>query len=192
MRESTNRQGEVVMLEDSRTTTGFHSIRCPFCEVYDLERSAGSNSAHCTSCGGSLDAELLSTLWEIQTLPEALGSHRCEECGHPEMRRLPDGVFHCSACGSEVVPAGGSHPESGKSRVVVSEAYLSGWMDGLFGSEMSFVHHRELARWEDTTDRLDYYRGHRAGRQASLGSLEPRESFPSRDPRWSSTIPPSE
>ena len=22
------------------------------------------------------------------------------EYGHPEMRRLPDGVFHCPACGS--------------------------------------------------------------------------------------------
>ena len=55
------------MMEDSRTT-GIHSIRCPFCEGYDLERS-GEGSAHCTSCGGSLGAELLSTLWEIQTLP---------------------------------------------------------------------------------------------------------------------------
>ena len=30
-----------------------------------------------------------------------------EECGHPEMCRLPDGVFHCPACGSEVLPAKG-------------------------------------------------------------------------------------
>jgi hypothetical protein len=36
-------------------------------------------------------------------LPEALGKHACE-CGHPEMRLLPGGVFHCPACGSEVVP----------------------------------------------------------------------------------------
>jgi hypothetical protein len=175
------------MLEDSRTTTGFHSIRCPFCEVYDLEQPAGSNSAHCTSSGGSLDAAFLTTLWEIQTLPNALGSHPCEECGHPEMRRLPDGIFHCFACGSEVVPAAGSSAESsgGARAVVVSEAYLSGWMDGLFGSAAeSFVNNRELARWEEAVDRLDYYRGHHAGRKAFLGTEEqPRESIPNRDPR---------
>jgi DNA-directed RNA polymerase subunit RPC12/RpoP len=32
-----------------------------------------------------------------------LGSHACE-CGHPEMRHLPDGVFQCPSCGSEVFP----------------------------------------------------------------------------------------
>ena len=26
------------------------------------------------------------------------------ECGHPEMRTLPDGVYHCPACRSEVLP----------------------------------------------------------------------------------------
>lgn len=31
---------------------------------------------------------------------------RRDACGHPEMRRLPDGVFHCPACGSEVLPIG--------------------------------------------------------------------------------------
>jgi ribosomal protein L37AE/L43A len=113
------------MMEDS-TTTGLRSIRCPSCEVYNLERF-GDGSARCISCGGSLGAELLTTLWEIQTLPDALGSHPCEECGHPEMHRLPDGVYHCPACGSEVVPAAGSSLKSGGARAV-SEAYLSGWM----------------------------------------------------------------
>ena len=176
---------------EGSTTTRFHSIRCPFCEVYELEH-CGDGSARCTSCRGSLDAELLSTLRQIGTLPDALGSHPCEECGHPEMRRLPDGVFHCSACGSEVLPAYGSFPESGGS-TGVSEAYLSGWMDGLFGSsEKSFVHNRELARWEDAADRLDYYRGHRAGREAFLESVVPREAFPGGDPRLSSPVPASE
>jgi hypothetical protein len=114
-------------------------------------------SDRCASCKGSLDAELLATLRQIHTLPNALGSHPCEECGHPEMRKLPDGVFHCSACGSEVLPAYGSFPKSGGSKGV-SEAYLSGWMDGLFGCAVSFIHNRELARWEDAADRLDYYR----------------------------------
>ncbi len=50
-------------------------------------------------------------------------------------------------------------------------------MDGLFGSEVvSFVHNRELARWEEAEDRLDYYRGHHAGREAFLDSQEPRET----------------
>jgi hypothetical protein len=88
-------------MEDS-TTAGFRSIRCPLCEVYELEHF-GDGSARCTSCKRSLDAGLLGTLWEIRTLPDALGAHACE-CGHPEMRRLPDSVCHCPACGSEVLP----------------------------------------------------------------------------------------
>ena len=40
----------------------------------------------------------------IVAFPEApLGKHSCE-CGHPEMRRLPDGVFHCPVCRAEVLP----------------------------------------------------------------------------------------
>ena len=49
-------------------------------------------------------------------------------------------------------------------------------MDGLFTSFASFVHNRELARWEDATDRLEYYRGHRAGWEAFLGIQDPRET----------------
>ena len=178
------------MIDDS-TSAGIHPIRCPLCEVYEL-KCLSDGSARCTSCKGSLDAELLSTIRQIRTLPEALGSHPCEECGHPEMRKLPDGVFHCFACGSEVLPAKGTAESGGATGV--SEAYLSGWMDGLFGStENSFVHNSELARWEDATDRLDYYRGHRAGREAFLlGSQEPREALPSGEPRWSSPAPASE
>ena len=174
---------------EGSTTIRFHSIRCPFCEVYELEHLR-DGSVRCASCEGSLDAELLSMIRQIRTLPDALGSHPCEECGHPEMRKLPDGVFHCSACGSEVLPAYG-FPDSGRSKGV-SEAYLSGWMDGLFGSAASFVHNRELARWEDATDRLDYYRGHREGREAFLESVVPREAFPGGDPRLSSPVPASE
>jgi len=156
-------------MEDA-TTARFHSIRCPFCGVCVLE-GCGDNSARCASCRRTLDAELFSTLREIQALSEVLGAHPCE-CGNPEMRRLPDGIFHCLACGSEVMPAYGS-AESGGSPGA-TEAYLSGWIDGFFGSAVSFVHNRELARWEGAADRLDYYRGHRAGREARLGSEEPR------------------
>ena len=83
------------------TTAGLHSIRCPFCEVYELERS-GYDSVRCTSCGGSLDTELFGMLLQIRALPDALGAHACE-CGLPEMRKLPDGVFHCPACGAEIL-----------------------------------------------------------------------------------------
>ena len=41
---------------------------------------------------------MLEALSEIAILQNAVGSHACE-CGHPEMRLLPDGVFHCPACG---------------------------------------------------------------------------------------------
>ncbi len=77
-------------------------IVCPLCEVGELQ-AFGRNSARCGSCRCLLAGETLETLLEIVHLPDALGNHACE-CSHPEMRRLPDGVFHCPACGSEVVP----------------------------------------------------------------------------------------
>ena len=46
---------------------------------------------------------MLLTLEQIIALPDALGKHTCE-CGRPEMRRLPDGTFHCPSCGAEVSP----------------------------------------------------------------------------------------
>jgi ribosomal protein L37AE/L43A len=82
---------------DSRT------LICPFCEVYGL-RPFGHSASRCDSCGDVLGGPLLETLCRITDLPDALGSHACE-CGHPEMRCLPDGVYRCPACGSEVLPA---------------------------------------------------------------------------------------
>ena len=84
-------------------TAKSHPLICPFCEVQDL-RPFGHNSARCEYCGGILGGALLQTLHRITMLPDAVGQHACE-CGHPEMRRLPDGVYRCPACGSEVVPA---------------------------------------------------------------------------------------
>jgi ribosomal protein L37AE/L43A len=46
---------------------------------------------------------MLLTLEQIIALPDASGKHTCD-CGHPEMRRLPDGMFHCPSCGAEVLP----------------------------------------------------------------------------------------
>jgi ribosomal protein L37AE/L43A len=83
--------------------TRSHPLTCPFCEVHDLS-PFGHELARCEYCGGLLGAALLQTLHRITRLPDAAGHHACE-CGHPEMRGLPDGVYRCPACGSEVVPA---------------------------------------------------------------------------------------
>jgi hypothetical protein len=39
-------------------------------------------------------------------------------------------------------------------------------MDGHFGELSSFVENPSLRRWEDPSERLAYYRGHRAGSEA--------------------------
>ena len=57
----------------------------------------------CDHCACAFDNTIVETLKQIVALPEALGKHSCE-CGHPEMRRLPDGVFHCPVCRAEVLP----------------------------------------------------------------------------------------
>jgi ribosomal protein L37AE/L43A len=79
-----------------------HHLICPFCEAGELV-CVGPGFARCGSCGLPLLGSVLETLRDVIDLPEALGAHPCE-CDHPEMRRLPDGVYHCPACGSEVVP----------------------------------------------------------------------------------------
>jgi ribosomal protein L37AE/L43A len=83
-------------------TTKIYSPRCPFCEVHELEPS-GHDAARCPSCGAFLSGLLLETLRQIVELPIVVGQHACE-CGHPEMRLLPDGVYRCPACASEVTP----------------------------------------------------------------------------------------
>ena len=55
----------------------------------------------------------LETLREIIGLPDALGSRPCEYA-HPEMRVLPDGVFHCPAGGTEVLPIRVAGPGSAR------------------------------------------------------------------------------
>jgi ribosomal protein L37AE/L43A len=76
---------------------------CPACEVYPMQ-AAGPTRARCPGCGFTLSGGMLETLVEVHSLPEALGRHACEECGHPEMRLLPGGIFHCPACHAEVLP----------------------------------------------------------------------------------------
>jgi hypothetical protein len=47
-----------------------------------------------------------------------------------------------------------------------SAAYRCGWIDGCYEELGCFTENRRLAEWERASDRLDYYRGHRAGREA--------------------------
>ena len=136
------------------------SIICPCCGIDELERSA-DGAARCARCDRSISTQVLKTLEQIASLPDAIGSHACE-CGHPEMRHLADGVLRCPACGSEVVPLSAS--VTGTQSESASQAYRCGWAEGLFGDTETFVRNEGLARWEDANDRLAYYRGHRAGR----------------------------
>jgi hypothetical protein len=106
------------MRDSSGTLSRAHHIICPSCEWRE-HAFVGPDFARWDSCGLPLVGSMLETLREIVGLPDALGAHPCE-CAHPEMRMLSDRVFHCPACGSEVLPSeallsiGKGHcPESG-------------------------------------------------------------------------------
>jgi len=49
-----------------------------------------------------------------------------------------------------------------------SRAYWYGWQDGRYGEPRCFTDNHRLAELTVSSDRLDYYRGHRAGRQTRL------------------------
>jgi hypothetical protein len=51
-----------------------------------------------------------------------------------------------------------------------SLAYRSGWIDGCCGEFGCFSENPRLSEWKTAFERLDYYRGHRAGREASRRS----------------------
>ncbi len=136
-----------------------YPILCPLCEVDEMLMLSPS-VARCDSCEYTMGGELIGTLRGMTALPEAVGRHACE-CGYPEMRLLPDGVYHCPACGDEVAPADAPAVEwKTKDR---PEAYWQGWLDGRFSLVEDFRGSSRLARWERPHDRLEYYRGHRAG-----------------------------
>src|SRR5215213_7952498 len=148
------------------------SLICPLCEAGKLKPS-GQDSARCACCAGPVSKAMLGALRQIVALPDALGKHACEECGHPEMRRLPDETYHCPSCGSEVLrleASGEPTPEEYR-----TEAYRCGWIDGRFAEVGCFTENPNLPRWHDASDKLDYYRGHRAGseaRNAAMGGWE--------------------
>lgn len=115
---------------------------------------------------------MLETLRNIYILPDAIGEHACE-CGHPEMKLLPDGVYWCPACGSEVSPTNSS-PVVWKTEDH-SEAYWCGWLDGRYGETGDFTCNSRLARWGDPQERLDYYHGHRQGTHDRLSTKQGNE-----------------
>jgi predicted RNA-binding Zn-ribbon protein involved in translation (DUF1610 family) len=67
-----------------------HQFICPSCGVHELQ-PYGRDSATCPQCG-RLAWVAMKTLREISALPDAIGTHACE-CGHTELRRLPDDVY---------------------------------------------------------------------------------------------------
>jgi ribosomal protein L37AE/L43A len=91
-------------VKSSTLASGPHSLICSLCEAGELSSGGHHNWVQCPACGYVPSRSVLQTLRQIISLPDALGSHACEGCGHPEMRRLPDGVAHCPGCGSEVLP----------------------------------------------------------------------------------------
>ena len=93
---------EAVMRVPSHTISRPNHIVCPACGSGELQLR-GPEPSRCNSCGFSVEDAMFRTLEQIAALPDALGAHACE-CGHPEMRRLPDRVYHCTSCGSEVLP----------------------------------------------------------------------------------------
>jgi ribosomal protein L37AE/L43A len=164
-------------MRSSSVASRSDSLVCPLCEASKLHPS-DRDSMRCESCGGRLSGAMLKTLWRISALPDVLGRHTCE-CGHPEMRRLPDGVFHCPACGSEVLPIDAASTPSKPNEH--SEPSWAGWVDGRFAERGSFVDNPNLAKWGNLSDRLDYYRGHRAGSEAHKAAVSSRGTkFPQR------------
>jgi hypothetical protein len=51
-----------------------------------------------------------------------------------------------------------------------TSAYRHGWYDGRYGEPCCFTDNERLAALNAPSERLDYYRGHRAGREMRLGN----------------------
>ena len=153
-------------------TTVTRPLICPHCEVHKLVL-AGGYSARCTSCRAFIAGPLLATLRGITTLPDAVGRHACE-CGHPEMRLLPDGVYRCPSCRAEILPV--TAPPVDWRPDDRGEAYWWGWLDGRYGERVDFTRNRRLQALEDPAERLNYYKGHRAGRETRAKSGRPSKA----------------
>ena len=85
---------------DSISRTDF--MVCPLCEAGEL-RVPRMAPPSCRACGVRVSRAESYTLRQIAALPVAIGAHACD-CGHPEMRLLPNGIYRCPACDTEVLP----------------------------------------------------------------------------------------
>lgn len=103
------RGGKAFVVKSSFPASRQRATICPHCGVYEL-RPSGSAPVRCDPSARAIGLPFPRTLKQSVALPDASGEH-ASECGHPEMRRLPYGVFRCPAYGSEVVPceAGAAH-----------------------------------------------------------------------------------
>jgi len=145
-------------------------INCPHCERGQVH-PGDPTLTRCPACGHAPDKWVLKTLTEIASLPDAAGTHACEECAHPQMRHLPDGAFWCPACGQEILSLEATLALWEFRRK--SEAYRRGWLDGyLLGEAGNLSAGTRLVGWQGAHERLDYYRGHHAGSQERLLVLE--------------------
>lgn len=91
-------------MRDNALASRPQHLVCPVCETGELEVH-GHVAGKCDWCGCVVNKAAIETLWQLIDLPDALGSHACD-CGHPEMRRSPDTVLQCPACGDKIYPSG--------------------------------------------------------------------------------------
>ena len=133
---------------------------CPSCETGGM-KYLKTSLAFCPSCGRTTTGAVLEALLWVVGLPDAVGDLPCW-CGHPEVRLMLDGTYRCPACTSEISPA---EDESDVDEIQ-GGAYWIGWLDGCSGRDGNMAHNGRFDRCRDPLDRLDYYRGHRAGREA--------------------------
>lgn len=90
------------MRNSARRSFDVGRLVCPACGTGELQTRVAA-VVKCDDCEETVDRAVLEILLQIVSLPDALGSHACD-CGHPEMRRLPGGIFRCPGCCSEVLP----------------------------------------------------------------------------------------
>jgi ribosomal protein L37AE/L43A len=82
-------------------TYNYHrQVTCPLCESGEMFQIYPF-LARCTGCGETISYGFFNTLRQLENLRDARGKHACE-CGHPEMRSLPDGTYHCPSCSTDI------------------------------------------------------------------------------------------
>ena len=64
------------MKKQTYTSSNINSIICPCCGINELERGT-EGAARCTRCDRPISKQMLETLEQIASLPDAIGSHAC-------------------------------------------------------------------------------------------------------------------